>query len=401
MNISKLTYNSIKKSFFAFEHSEKESNPILIGIEVEQKKDELDIVQQFIADHPDQLSKHCKTSAKAHLVITDSNILSKEVHNIGTNQEILAEAYPNLDVNDFYYQILKTSSKSFVAICRKQYVDSLISTYKKATIQVTNVDLGNLKAASLAPYFKDTNVSTHSATIEINTNEISSIRPNKNNVEDYKIDTIRIPSSYTLPFACILDLVSDQTLVSGNIEDKNAQLQQVYKETSFFKKTLHYGVGFLLLSLLVNFFVFNNQYKKWQTLQEEEQVYTTQKETIKKQQSIVNTKEAIVQSIITTGFSKSSYYIDHIIQSQPETVILSSFAYQPIAKTIRSNKPIVIKENILLITGNSSDKVAFTAWIDTIENIDFVQTTTINYGADKKKTAAFEIAIELVHDTEK
>ncbi|WP_299223281.1 hypothetical protein [uncultured Aquimarina sp.] len=401
MGASLLSYNPIKKSFLAFEQSERENNPIIIGIEVEQKKDELDVIQHFVLKDLTMLSQYIKITTKANLSITDSNVLSKEILSTGTDQEILTEAYPNLDLNDFYYQILKTSEKSFVAICRKQYVDTLISAYKKVNIQITNIDLGDLRISSLLSYFRDTELLTYSSTILSNNGEISSIESNNSSIEEYKIETIVIPSTHTLPFACILDTVTNQTSISGNTEEKNAELLHTYKESQFFKKTLQYGIGFLLISLLINFFVFNSKYTAWQELQEEQQIYSTQKKGIEKQQSIVNTKEAIVQSIVNTGFSKSSYYIDQIIQSLPTTVTLNSFTYQPIAKTIRTEKPIVIRERTLLITGNSSDKAAFTAWLDSIEDVSFVKATTINYGWDKKNTSAFEIAINLIDDTEK
>ncbi|WP_299432224.1 hypothetical protein [uncultured Aquimarina sp.] len=402
MGVSLSSYNPIKKSFLAFEHSERENDIVILAIEVAQKKDELDVVDHFIAKSFSDLSNKVKTTTKAHLIITDNNILSKEVNATGTDQEILAEAYPNLDLDDFYYQILKTSIKSFVAVCRKQYVDTLISKYKEINILITNIDLGILKTASIVSYFQDTELLTFNTALTISNEEVFSVKPNVDVIKNYTIDTITIPSTHTLPFACILDGVINQTAISGNTEEKNAALLHTFKESQFFKKTLQYGIGFLLISLLINFFVFNSKYKTWQGLQEEEQIYTSQKENIEKQQSIVSTKEDIVNSIITTGFSKSSYYTDQIIQSQPTTVILKLLSYQPITKTIRNDKPIKVKDNIVLVTGDSSDKTSFTTWIQKIESLDFVnQVTIINYGLGKKKTAAFEIAINLADDTKK
>ncbi|MHA7057061.1 hypothetical protein ACWGOQ_0007570 [Aquimarina sp. M1] len=394
-------YKLLKKKSFAFEHSEQENNLVILGIEVQQNNDELDIIQDFVVDDIGNISEYCKSSIRANLVITDSKILSKEVHTTGTDQEILADAYPNVDLDDFYYQILKTDTKSFVALCRKQYIHSLVDAYKKVNILITKIDLGNLTTSSLLSYLSNTELITYTAVIKNDQEKILSIQPHQDVKEDYKIGTTTISSTHTLPFSCILDTISGQSAISGNTEEKNIELFNVYKESLFFKNTLQYGISFLLISLLINFFVFNSSYKTWQGLQEEEQIYAIQKEHIKKRKSTVHTKEAIVTSILTTGFSKSSYYIDQIIQSLPSTVILKSFSYQPIGKTIRDDKPIMIKKNTLLITGNSSDKAAFTAWVDTIEDVSFVQTTTINYGWDQKNTSAFELAILLINDTEK
>ncbi len=398
------SYNPKGKTFLALEHySEHDNSLSILGLEILLKKEELDITRKFKADSFQELAGHIKNVQKIKLVITDDNVLTKEVSNTGKDIEILSEAYPNLNLDDFYYQILNTSRKSFVTVCRKRYVDAIIQNYRQEKIIITEISLGNLKMAALVPYIQKEDILSHTSTIQFQDKEVFSILARINHdVQDYTIEGFAISSIYTLPLAIVLNSFSDQTRVFGNIDGKNQQLQNEYKESLFFKKALQYGVGFLLMTLLINFFVFNAQYQKWQNLQEEIQVYTTQNESIKKQQSIVNTKEAIVHSILTTGFSKSSFYIDQIIRPQPTTVLLNSFTYQPETKTIRSDKPIWIKNNVISITGNSVDKAGFTIWLNTIEDLDFVDTVTIiHYGMDKKNTSSFEITINLAHDTTK
>ncbi|MBQ0735006.1 hypothetical protein [Aquimarina celericrescens] len=398
------SYNPKGKTFLALEHySEHDNSLSILGLEVLLKKEELDITRSFKANSFQELAGYIKNIQKIRLVITGDNVLTKEVNNIGKDIEILSEAYPNLNLDDFYYQILKTSKKSFVTVCRKQYVDAIIQNYRQEKIIITEISLGNLKMAALVPYIQKEEILSYTSTIQFQDKEVFSILARiSHDVQDYTMEGFAISSIYTLPLAIVLDSFYDQTRIFGNIDEKNQQLQNEYKESLFFKKALQYGVGFLLITLLINFFVFNAQYQKWQNLQEEIQVYTTQNESIKKQQSIVNTKEAIVNSILTTGFSKSSFYIDQVIRAQPTTVLLNSFTYQPKTKTTRSDKPISIKNNVISINGNSVDKAGFTTWLNTIEDLDFVDTVTIiHYGMDKKNTSSFEITINLTHDTTK
>ncbi|WP_299600633.1 hypothetical protein [uncultured Aquimarina sp.] len=400
MNRFRLPYNPIKRSIYAFEHTEDNNGTVIIGVEVAKKNGELDIAKKFMINDLKDLPE--RNISSAHLVITDNQILTKEIVTKGTDQEIVSEAYPNLEVDNFYYQILKTSEKSFISICRKTYVDDIISTYKDAKIAITSIDLGNLTTTALIPFIKDSKVLTFTASITIQNEELLSITRNDKQIEHYEIDSLVIPSSHLLPFASILHKVSGISNISGNVIEKNTTLEITHKELRFFKKTLYYGIGFLLIALLINFFVFNSNYKKLQELKEEEQVYNTQKETIKKQQLIVNTKENIVQSILSTGFSKSSYYADQIIQSLPLSVLLKSYNYQPVLKTLRNDKPITIKQKAIVITGDSLDKTSFTNWIHKIEDLNFVDKVTIlSYGIQKKKTAIFEIEIKLIDDTKK
>ncbi len=398
-----ISYNPIRKTLLALEHSIQGDKLLILGLEIQLKKGELDISRSFITKSIRDVVDYAKNTQKISLVITDDNILTKEVSSTDTEIEILLEAYPNLNLDDFYYQILKTNTKSFVSVCRRDYVDTIIQNYKKENILITNLSLGNLKMAALTSYIQNEEILNHTSLIQIQDKQVTAILPNTNHdQQDYTLEGLTIASSYTLPMAIVLDSFLPETKIIGNIEEKNLQLQNEYKESTFFKKTLQYGIGFLLITLLINFFVFNAKYKKWQGLQEEIQVYTTQNESIKKQQSIVGTKEAIVNSILTTGFSKSSLYADQIIQSMPTTVLLNSFTYQPTAKTIRSDKPILLKNNSISVTGNSTDKADFTAWLNAIEDLVFVDTVTIiKYGMDKKNTSGFEITINLAHDTTK
>ncbi len=395
-----LSYQPFAKSLLAIEHSQKEDATVIYGIALAQKKGELDIIQTFTGEHVDEISEYIKTAAQANLVITDEYILSKEVTNVGADAEILAEAFPNLNLNDFYYQILRTANRSFIAVCRKQHVETLIETYQKAAITITSVCLGGLKMAALSSFADADKRYSHNTEVSYKDGEVITIGiHNATSKEHYDIEGLTFTSSYTLPLAVVLDAVLGTETITGNIDSRNSELHQHYRESRFFKNTLQFGIGFLLLALLVNFFVFNTKYKKWQGLQEELQVYTAQQEQIKSKQSDVNTKEALVQSILTTGFSKSSYSIDQMIQALPNTVLLTTYTYQPLEKPIRKGKAIDFKTGVIAITGKSTDKKQFTNWLRAMERLSFVETVTITqYGLDKKNTSDFELTIGITSD---
>lgn len=390
------------KTYVTLEHSGNDNEQIILGLQIQLKKEELDISHTFTVHQIQDVADEVKTIPRVGIAITNGSVLTKEVDAIGADHEVLSEAYPNLNLDDFYYEILKTDAKSFIAICRKSKVDEIINAYRKEKIIITEVALGNLKAASLTSFIDTDELLTHTSSITLHNTQVTAINRNTELSKHYEIQGLGVGSSHVLPLAMTLDSFSHQAKISGNVADLNQHLREQYKEVTFFKKALQYGVGFLLIALLINFFVFNSKYKKWQGLQEEIQVYTSQNESIKRQQTIVAGKEAIVNSILTTGFSKSSLYADRIIALQPTTILLSSFVYQPLAKTIRNDKPIQIKNHVISVTGNSIDKKDFTSWLNAIENLDFVTKVTIaSYGVDKKNTSSFELIIQLAHDTKK
>ncbi|WP_108867458.1 hypothetical protein [Aquimarina aquimarini] len=391
------SYNPIGKTLVALEYSIQQEELVVFGLELVQKKGELNIAQTFTLKELEKLQSVLKTTAGVHLVITDDQVLYKEVFNTGTDAEVVGEAFPNLNLNDFYYQILRSTEKSFIAVSRKEYVENCIQEFKGIKGKIVTISLGALATIALAAYAEGEILHSHTVAIGFKNEEIISINTKKEEViEHYTIEGLAFSSTHTLSLATALDAVIKNNKISGNLDARNKKLQKAYKESRFFKNTLQIGVGFLLVALLINFFVFNANYKKWQGLQEELQVYTVQKEQITNKQAEVTTKEALVESILATGFSKSSWFINSIVQAQPSTIILTSFAYQPLKKPIRKDKSIILEKEMIAISGTSIDKSDFTIWLRTIEGLEFVDSVTITqYGINKKNTSDFELTINI------
>ncbi len=389
------TYNPFRQKLIAVEYTVKEATPVFFGLKFAKKKEEWDIDQTFTAFEIGELSEFLKETKQVHLAITDDQVLCKEVSQTDVDAVIISEAFPNLNLDDFYYQILRTSHKSFVTVCRKEYVASIITKLQTEGIKVLSVTLGGLKVSVLSK-FTDHTLQTSTLEIKFDTNEIDSIVSTDNTQEQYKIEGLTFSSTHTLPLAMGLYIAMGYHNISGNLDLKNQALAQGNKEKQLFKNVLQIGTGFLLITLLINFFVFNSFYKKWQNLQEELQIYTSQKEQIIQKQSLVNNKELLVQSILTTGFSKSSYYINQIIQSQPSTIVLSSLVYQPLLKPVRNKKEIEFKDKVITITGTSINKSDFTIWLRAIEALSYIDTVTIvHYGLNKRNTSDFELMLKM------
>ncbi len=394
------SYNPFKKVLFALEHSILADEPIIYGLELVQKKGELDIAQMLDVTSPEDLSKLVPKTSQLFLVITDHQILSKQVSNTGTDTEIVTEAFPNLNLNEFYYQILRTTEHSFISVCRIEYVETLIEQYEKANINITSVHLGELKMVSLATYAKNGKFCSNTSEVNYVNGEITSIKTSGGiPKEEYTIEGLALSSKHILPLAVALDYFLGTDKISGNIEFRNLELFKKLRESRFFKNTLQIGIGFLLIVLIINFFAFSTKYKKWQGLQEELQVYSSQRKLIEDKQAGVKTKEALVQSILATGFSRSSNYVNQIMQELPNTVLLTSLTYQPLEKPIRNDKAIDLKNGVISISGKSTDEDQFTTWLRSMESLSFTKNVTITkYGLDNKTTSGFELILNIKTD---
>ena len=387
----------VKKKYTAIEYTNaEEGDHVFIGSEIELKNGEITISDTFLLKENNAKPNTLK-GKEIILIINDDKILSRSVRSTESDEDSIAEAYPNLNMDDFYVEIHKTTQQSFVTVCRRSYVEEIIQTFTALDIKVKQIQLGGLNLAVLAKHIHEPVIEAYNVTAIIENNEITELKSSNSNKEAvYSIEGMYLSSAQALSFATLLNHITNEIDLTGNITEKNVSLQKEYKEKTFFKTSLQLGLGLLLLALTINFLIFNSNYKKWQSLKEELQVYTTQTQSIKKQQEIVVKKEAIVNSILNTGFSKSSWYADQIIQHLPATIELFVFNYQPLSKSIRPDKLIEVSKSTIEVSGGTIDKESFTLWLNTVEQLDFVdQVITQEYSEANANKASFSIIIKI------
>ena len=150
----------------------------------------------------------------------------------------------------------------------------------------------------------------------------------------------------------------------------------------------------MLLALLANTLLFNSYFKKEQLLQEEVQLV----ETLEKSDSIklgeVESKERIVNHILLSGSSRSSYYLNRIAAIKPSSIGFTDIKFQPLERSIRPDKKIEYKGNEITITGESRDKADFSQWMEALEHYPWAAKVTVShYGFLKTGVSNFTVMI--------
>ena len=389
-------------TYGTIESTERDSGPVFHGLQLSYRQSELDIQRRCEVGQKEEIVDCIDKGLQTVLTINDGQVLSTSVPNRGEDEDVLSEAYPNLDTQHFYYQIWKTSEQSFIAVCRKSYVDTLLQEFSDLGISITSVFLGNLCTGVLPAYTPQNPVQTSTDTILYKSSEITAITPNSPKDEvSYAIGSLSVSSKSITGLSALLYTLTPEKQISGNTTKLDTELRKEYREKQHFKKILSAGLGSLLFFLLLNFLVFSSVYSSWQTLQEEVRTYTVQNQKISEQQQRVAQKEKMVTSILTTGFSKSSFYTDQLLSRLPESIQLDSYGYQPLERKIQKDKSIRLRSDYIQIKGKSKQKQDFTNWVQSVESLDFVEKTTIlSYGRRSSEIPGFELQIQLRHDSE-
>lgn len=354
-------------------------------------------VSRSIPEVTEELTKnqHC------HLIINTEKVLTKEAEIDKDDKTTLAKAFPSLQLEDFYYEILRTRSKCFISICRKDYVHEILSLFKGQNVQVLSFHLGYTSVNNIVPYVLERPISLPNTEIFVEQSEIYSVLSKINQEENFIVDDIKVNSKFLISLSGLFNYLTSSSQISKNSTEQNTLLIKNYAERNFFKKGVSIGVGVLLIIMLVNLVLFTSYFKNVGTLRQEAAITQNQSVLFKEQQESIGKKERIVNNLLYSGTSKSSFYINRTATSKPLSVRFNTIAFQPLTRTIRPDKKIDYTNNTIRISGESTDKTVFSSWVEDLEKLDWIATVTIlSYGSSSTNNS-FEISLLITDETKK
>jgi hypothetical protein len=369
------------KRYAAIEHAE---NSTFNYLELTKKKNEFIISKKNQITKFENITEELKGQKHFFLVINNEQVLFKKVTVSNTKPSlILRTAFPNIISSDFYFEVHSTDTASFIAIARKEIVDTLILKYQKAGIAVIDFSLGNIVVKNLQTFVGNESIHSSNAKIDFEAVTISEIKKGEISNEVYNINDLKVSNTEVLPLAGIIGYYSKNP--SSSISKK---LKQRYLQKRFFDVGLKTGLGFLLAILLINFLFFSSYREKVGNLTGELQVSETYKNQLNKLQKEVSQKKRLVKSVNSASNSKVSKYIDELGVSTPNTILLSQMSYQPKKGVVRADKQIIFDPNKILVKGTSKENENFSNWISVLEKKEWIKNISIlEYGKGKKTSS--------------
>lgn len=379
------------KRYTGIEHSEKGSFTFL---QLVQKKKELQVLAKGTVNSQDQVIEKLKGQKHVFLILNNEQVLSKKNSFLHDDKKIIVRnAFPNINIGDFYYEVFTNELYSFVTIARKENIDIIITNYQKKGISVIGFSLGNLALKNLITFQENGHLSTSNAIVKFNEETVLDIEKTKQEkqTQSYIINDLEVTNQEVLSLSGIISYYSQNT--SSTIQN---QLQEKYIQKRFFDVGLKAGLGFLLIVLLFNFFIFSNYRDKVGGLTGELQMSETYKNQLNKLQKLVNQKKQLVKSVHSASNISLSKYFNEIGRSLPETNLLTQLYYQPQEGIQKKDKAISFQEKKIIVKGISKNDDAFSNWISQLEKKSWIkEVSIITYGKGKKtsRTSSFELII--------
>lgn len=399
-----ITYWNFGKEYCSLEHSSGNRLPEnIFGLQANKKKGEFEISKTFSSTSIKELSKNLNKNQHCFLTLTNNQVLLKATEVSGNDAKIISTAFPNIELEEFYYEILKTSSQQLVALCRKEHVHQIITEYQNEGILIIGFSLSFFSIQNLLSLLKEDELSFSKYEIRKKGNQLLSFGKNTNSEEiDYEIEDLTVSSRYLLPLASLFNYETENSFIRSNTGIKNNDLRKEYKQQVFFKKGMLAGIGILLISLLLNFMFFSGYYAELQELSSQYEEELSQKQAYNLKSQEIVAKEKIVSNIFNNSTSKSSYFLNRIINSKPKSVLLSEFTFQPLLKQIKENESIKLETNKIIITGESKEEISFSAWIKELESMRWIKQVQISdFGYKNAQNSEFTLNLTLEEDEAK
>ncbi|MEP5338791.1 MAG: hypothetical protein ABJL44_19095 [Algibacter sp.] len=394
------TYLLFGNQFCGIEHTTKNGAPAIYATVLKKSKKEVDIKEIFSLSSTKSIAEKLSKNQHIFLIINNDHVLTKALSSQENDDlKLLNTAFPNTDTSVFYYEIIKQNDLYFISICRQVYIDNLIKEYAEKGLSIINFSLGHSILTHIVNYLDDDVIFTSNASVSISNKVIKSIDITGNSQEaHYNINGIDTPNNYVLTVSGALGTLLNSYKPQINYLDKTSHLINDYKQKRFFNQFVKMGLILILSTLLINFIFFNFYFEKTQTLNETSQINQTTKQQILKLNESVTKAKKMTEDMLKSSASKSSFYINAITNSLPNSILLSQINYQPLEKKIKEGKTISLQKNTMTVSGSSNNSNKYSKWISTLESMNWIETIEILDYSDSKSSSNFSIKINLTND---
>ena len=395
------TYLNEGAIYYSIEVSEQEGHPIFHLLELRRKKGEFFITNMQSFKALAEVNGHIKKNSPLFLVVNTSNVLTKIVEVSKEPDEALVHhTFPNLDFENFYYEVAPVHGKTMVSIAKKTAIQTILAQFKEQKLSLIDFSLGISSVKTISAYVTQGTLYLSNTQIEMQEGSIGQKTPlldaENNGSFSNEINGLQVSDKGVLGFANILKYVSKDADYFVNFQDELTTHEKEFKDQRHFEILLKISLATILGVLLFNFLFFDHYYKQVETLKTSSEVNSTNKERLNELKILVEQKEERVNTILSTSNSKVSFYLDALAQSIPSSILLNVIQYQPLKKPPRPSKPIELQQKTIVISGATNDGAAFSSWLESLEALDWVSSAeTTNYDYGSSNSSNFSIKIEL------
>ena len=385
--------------FCGLEYSEHAGDEKFYGVQLIRRKNSLEELKSFEVPEIEDLGEQLKKQQALFLVINTSQVITKSVGRTkAADLAVVNKAFPNLNMEDFYYEVSEVCGSTLVSICRKPYVDEILEKLEAKGFAIIGCSLALHQLRQVEEFLPKDKVHLSNTEIVREEDDLTIHKTDPVKVS-YNVNGIKTASLYLLSLSAALMHFFRNTTGFSNLEEQNASFQENFYQKRFFRLFSRALMVLLLIALLINFFVFNHYYQKVEQLKQTSEINTSNKEKLMELNALIARKEKLVEDVLSSSASRSSLYLDEIASEIPETLLFTEIDYQPLKKKIKKDKEILLHLGMIDIYGQSTNSDNFSLWIEHLESLDWVLRVDVeDYGFQAANTSFFKIKVRIADE---
>lgn len=377
MMFKKILYGISAKVYQGLEIFESAGTVHFALLKLRRYKGELELLGAWSSTNLNDLAGHIDPMSPLLLAINTTKVLNKQQDGArpALPEQWVKQAFPNLDLEQFHYQVMDRPMFKLVSITKRSLVEEHLTELKELDLVPTGISIG-IAGMSHSLDFMQLPIQGSNFRIQEGDNSRWTLQLGEPlAVNTSTVQGLRMPSQHLLSFSQLLGHIQGIGAIS-NLQETNSELDENFKNRWFFQKGLQWGLGFLLALLLLNFFVFSHYRSK--TMDSEEPIDPAQQvELLERIKQRVSTKEKKLQALLGSSKTRTTLYMDKIGAGLPESILLDALVYQPLIRPVQQDKPISTGTDQLVISGETTNKEAFAKWTEQLESMDWVRDVEI------------------------
>lgn len=361
-------------------------------------KKELQVKGKYHCKNIEELKTHLTEDYPVVLVVNGRKLLQKTGINDGV-AENFKKCLPHVQIEDFYMQqIILNDTVSQLTVIRKDHMEEVLRDLGKQAIQVSALFLGPWELLNtvmpLLPEKKNLVFRNYELGLEeFSINKI--IVKDDLSAASYELGGEHYNESELMAFAAAFAYIAGDAEQCNVPEIKEQELS--FRHQRFFLLSGKFLLGFFLIVLLANVFVFSHYDVKKKVLETERILNQGRLKKLDELRTTVKDLRSFTQKRQLSEQSRLSFYADQLALYMPGDIKLLRMDLYPEVRNKGRKKNKEFETGTIIIEGQCLSGSSFDLWNSIIRDKDWVASIKVNNYQQERTSlsAAFTIEIKL------
>ncbi|WP_199137837.1 hypothetical protein [Pedobacter sp. ASV12] len=335
------------------------------------------------------------------LTLTGRGIIHKNMQ-VATDtlpEQVIQQAFPSIEVKDFYVQSYVQGNNALGSIIRRQGVDELLDKLGRAGLKVLMLSLGGIVTAPIWPqlniYSTEMRFAGHGFVLTAERHFMSySAEAGLKHDFQVKIEQELIPEENILAYASAFQLVLHEKLtpILANVERVNSAFSDFLGNASLKKKALIFLFGLFGL-LLISFGLFSYYNQENAKLAQQVGAQTASADQTDLLQKNIASNEYLLKQLHWNGGYNYGFLLNEIGKSMPRQLSLHEVA----VNDFKTDAEKAERQPSIKILGSTDNLTAVNNWIFVLKEMPWVKSAKLLKYQEDQETTAYQFSLIITY----